>query len=742
MADHLANIWNAFFAARTKPLQLRFSGLYRAVVVETNDPLRMRRVRFKIPELHDWNLKPEECPWAVPSFDLGMRRSGRFSYPCVGDHIWITFEKGHPYAPVYTGFSTPTRRKFYPLPSIHGKTQIPVNEKSEIQGAPQDYDEAYLPKDERPMNHGWQDRYGNLDEHNSVGFFPIEHTVPLPPPDADPLTKSNFKQSNKQPEVNNPDSKMMVRMSKYGMLFLQADMGYKWKKKGGNIDTEKGDIEEDRAGKSNPGDIPKDEGEFTGDFDEDEDFEIKRWLYMQKVLHEDKPKEHDMRRMLLLSRYGSKFEMRDVGWNKSREGEWWPDKRKIGFGDDERWMKLRTKGGHIIEISDIGFDPEEDEFIKRSLLDEAREVYLDKEDKFKKTKHPWNQYGDRDMRMLRFVTRSGIKFALDDRESHDGGKYLPPYSSSAASRLNEEIGIGALVKGRATPGTKADNYAKLSGNPRGYYWQFDERPGRNSTTWGTPMGQAMEMDDNEELTAIFSRIPDLPTKWKYLEDNEFLEKSVESLEPQKKSHHLLIDHGRELIRFKTRAGHGEASKNKKLGTGASGEFAGIEIHDAPEADPWAELVDHDQRGIWFSRKDSIGIWRAKKGKDMHIWLDDTNDNIVIRNRGSGKVQIVCSGNIELISDKVVGINANVIEMKATTEIKLEAGGTPYTMDATSLKTTGNINARQVYAFFPTAEKPAHINGKGIGEVSGGGSPVSKLNMEPLPARVQPDNRHQ
>jgi hypothetical protein len=728
-------VWSDFFDERTKPLTSRFPGLYRAVVVETNDPLRMRRVRFKIPELHDWDLKPEDCPWAVPSTDLGTRRCGRFTYPCVGDYVWISFEKAHPYAPIYVGFANPTRRKFYPLPSLYGKTPVPVDEKSDVVEQPSDYDEDYLPKDERPMSHGWQDRYGNLDIHNATGFFPIEHTVQLPPADADQLTKSKFAQSQNSPEANNPDSKMMARISKYGMILLQADMGYKWQKVGGELDAERGAIGEREGGDDQGG--GDDSGEFTGDFEEDEDFEIKRWLYMQRLLHEDESTDHDQRRIMNLTRYGHKFEMRDVGWNKTRETEWSDDKRTIGDGEDERWIKIRTKGGHLIQASDVGFDPEYDEFVKRLLVDEAKETYLDKEDQFSKKKSEWNQYGDRDMRMLRFVTRSGIKFVLDDRESHDGGQYRPPFDSAAESRLNEEIGIGVLIKGRATPGTQFTDYPKLSGNSKGYFWQFDERPDYNSTSWGTPMGQVLGMDDNEEMLVACSRLPDLVTDWKNLADNEFLENSIRSFNPAHSTHHMIIDHQNEAIRFKSRAGNGSEASTKH-NAAASGEHAGIEVHDYPAAAPWMEIIDIDKRGMWFSRQDGIGIWRAKDGTDMYIWIDDSNNNIVLRNDTSGKIQIYCKGNVEIISDKIVGFKGQQINMKADS-INLQAGSKNYTFGS-ALEMNADIKAPNVYARFPTAEKPAQVAGTGIGVASGGGKSVANLTIESLPSKVQPDDR--
>ena len=66
MSDNLNVVWSKFFSHRTRTLWERFPGHYRALVVETNDPLNMYRVRFKCPDLHDFDLPSEDCPWAVP----------------------------------------------------------------------------------------------------------------------------------------------------------------------------------------------------------------------------------------------------------------------------------------------------------------------------------------------------------------------------------------------------------------------------------------------------------------------------------------------------------------------------------------------------------------------------------------------------------------------------------------------------------------------------------------------------
>ncbi|MCK9558573.1 MAG: phage baseplate assembly protein V, partial [Candidatus Cloacimonetes bacterium] len=370
MNDNSTINLDRFLNVRGRPLDQRFPGTYRAIVVETNDPLDMHRIRFKCPEMHDYDLKPEECPWAVSQFNLGGRRSGAWTSPCIGDWVWITFEKQHPYGPVWTGFCTPTRRKFYPYPSVYGITPLPVDAEGKAISAPNDYNKDYLPKDSRPMSNGLQDRYGNLDLSSAIGFFPVEHKAAPPSPDNDPLQSQTstssggsvtpYKQTSLPPEMNNPDGKFMARISKYGHIMLMGDQGYHWQKPDG-------------SGSST--------GEFYGDVEKDEEWEIARWKYLQKLINEDATNGADQRRMMSLSRYGHKFEMRDVGWNKTRKDEYGEPRTISDSTDDQRWIKVRTKGGMLFQMSDIGFDAEEDTFVKRKLLDEIG-TKTEKEDEY------------------------------------------------------------------------------------------------------------------------------------------------------------------------------------------------------------------------------------------------------------------------------------------------------------------------------------------------------------------------
>lgn len=693
-SDGLESVWSAFFTGRTKPLGLRYPGRYRALVVETNDPLRMHRIRFKCPELHDFDLKSEECPWAVPSHDMGNRRSGRWTHPCIGDWIWIEFEKNHPYGPVWSGFATPTRRKFYALPAIFGETPVPVDEKSDVEDAPKDFQSEYMPKDERPMSHGWADRYGNLDMHSSVGFFPKEHDVEPPPADLDAMTQANFKQRQAKPEANQPDVKYMVRISKYGQLFQQSDVGYIWKK---------GDSS----------------GEFEGDFDRDEEFEVKRWKYYQRILNEDHPKGRDQRKVMILTRYGHKFEMRDVGWSHTREGEIGEQKTIAKPKPDQRWIKVRTKGGHLIESIDIGCDEKKDRFVKRHLIEEIGDKKpLDKEDKFGK-----------DARQIRFVARTGRKIVIDDRQSHKT-------KAEDKNLKNSEIGIGIMVKGRASPGARC-KYPNAKGKPTGYYWQLNERPGKNHTVWGSPLGQTMEINDNEEAIIICNRLPSLPERCKFLGDNEFLKKSALDLSPHRKTHHLIIDLQREVIRLKSRVGRGQAPQCPKWGRGTTGEHQGLEIHDAPANNPWIELIDSQRRGVWFSKQQQLGIWRARQGRRQYIWMDDGRRVTVIHNaEPGGKIQIFCEGNIEVIG-RNVGIQAReTITMKAPDGINFQVGSARYAFTDSALSTNVDVKMRNSYAHYPQIRDGL---GGPPGSPSGSGKQVSNLQRVPVPTK-EPSNR--
>lgn len=665
---------------RDNPLVGRFPGPHRALVVETNDPLGMHRVRFKCPELHDWSLKAEQCPWAVAAPDFGSKGSGRWSHPCIGDWVWIAFEKNHPYGPVWTGLATPSRRQFYPLPGVAQPTPLSVDEVGQPSVRPADYNKDYLPQDGRPMSHGWQDRYGNADIHSSVGFFPTEHAQKPAPPDVDPLQKGVFEQATAKPAVNAPDCKFMARITKYGNMSVLGDQGYWWKKEG-------------------------ETGEFSGSHKDDRAFEIARWRYLQRLLNEDKPAGGDQRQHLDITRAGHRFEMRDTGWaqpgpfaSKSRAGE---------YGDpaflskeralDLRWMKQRTKGGWLLQAYDKGYDPENDEYYSRLLVDEIG-TKSEREDVL---------WGNKDARWFRIMGRH-FKFVIDERGT----------DPRRAATLEVPRGNGILLKGRRTPGTRADG--EIAGDPRGFYWEFNENNTANHTTWGSPLGQAIEMNDATEYMALCVGLPtDYATTWRGIEENEFLLEPTRARDPETNAYHFVMDHENEYARFKTRAGRGRAAKVPlNPSTLADADFhQGIEMHDGSLGDgPWTELIDSQGRGLWLSRTNGIGVWRASAGKNIRIWIDDVQNNVVINNsQEGGRVRIFCAGNVEVVSSASVTVRGRNVNIKADEKIRLDVGGSFVTF------------------------MPGRIDGN-VGPFGGGGEAVAEPADVRVPAAFEPSDR--
>jgi hypothetical protein len=587
-------VWSDFLKHRTNDLPDRYKGWYRAEVVETNDPLRMHRVRFKLPELHNEDLKPEQCPWAAPDPAMGGRRAGFWASLCKGDWVWINFEKGHPYGPIWSGAADPTRRKMYALESIYGRTQIALNEKGEPAGAPDDFDKDYLPKDERPMSTGFKDRYGNLLMFGSVGFFPKEHAKKPAPAGTDPVTKGDFKASEKPPEENKPDLKFMTQLTKYSNYCIISDVGYKWK------------------------------NEFDGDFEEDEEFEIKRWKYLQKLLAEDEPEGFDQRRIEWRTRFGHKLEMRDVGWKKSRDGEFEDQKELTDVeGKDEKtqlWVRAATKDGSYMRMWSKGADLEKNNFVKRLNKSDVGVKPFD-DDKFGD--------GQGDTRGFFFCSPRQNIIAIDD--------------------------AGADPKDPQNKEQPFPNGFFAGGWRDGHFFGCEYNLKDELQRWlmYTASGHGLEINQKWDYIALTTKPPqtiarkfDGPYKripWAL--------KTYKGLNVEKHSFHLVLDEKNKYVRLKTP------------------KFQGIEARDGGGENgcggTWMEMRDEDDRGIWMSKDNNFAVWRGKK-KKKYICLNDDTDYIIIRNELKN-VQIFAQKDVEIIAQ-------SNIKMKASANIDMQAGG--------------------------------------------------------------------
>jgi hypothetical protein len=663
--DDYRRVWMEFNEERSDPLLGKFAGVYRAKIIETNDPLRMHRVQFLCPDIHDSNLKVGE--WACPAYGLGGQGAGAWTSPCIGDQIWVSFERGHPYGPVWVGASDATRRKFYPKPSIFGQTPLPVNENGDpAQEAPKDFVKPYLPQDERPMSSGMQDRYGSFIVMSSVGFFPTEHALDPLPAGMDAIAQSEFKASNKQPVKNDPDLKYMAGLTKYGNMLLMSDIGYDWK------------------------------AEFSGKFDDDFDFEVARQKYFTKLMAGNKPKENDRRGWFLQTMLGHKIEMRDTGWNDSRDHEF--DDPETGYtyssvklsntDKDLRWLKFRSKGGHFDEFIDRGFDPKEDKYTKRLLKDEVDS--LEKEEDLGK-----------DARMMRRQTRWGIKFVMDDRDS----------DPKEAEEKEKPYGKGAFIKGRR------DN--------RGFFMGFNEQDDLNSMVLTSPEGSTAEINDKEKYLGLSTTTEKLSETRDGHYGVEWYKNSLFGLKFEENSNHLKLDRKNKYIRLKT------AGKQ------------GVEFRDHGGAGKsWAEIRDADDRGLWMNTDGKYAVWRSLNGSQI-IVLDD-GENITLIRDTKGKIQITAQKNIELITEQEVIINSkSKISLTAQDQIILAVGGTQFVVKPGVAGTNQLLSGRTLAGRHVVIQIPAHPNGPAPeAPVQGDPSTASPVPSPVLKPGEEPSDRAQ
>jgi len=661
--DNLHNIYNKLaYDRKQKSAYDRYKGIYRALVVETNDPLNMHRVRYKMPEQHDFNLKAEDCPWAVPFFPHGGKGCGYWSSPKIGDIIWISFEKQHFYAPIWLGHAEPTRRRFYKLHALFQKTQVFVDQEGKPVGDdPIDYEE-YYPKDGRPYSLGISDRYGNMLVLDETGYFPSEHSEFPAPVGVDGIANSEFQGQRSSPRANEPDRKMIANVSKYGHYMVLGDQGYDW------------------------------QSEFSGNFDEDHEKEKIRVRNLIRTLNEGSPNssDRDQRRIEFRSGYGHKFEMRDVGWSaagpsgsSSRPDDWFgSSSQQSRFGSrDERWVKLRTKGGHLIQMMDMGANPASDVFIRRNRIEEIGGA-VDSED---------DDWQGRDGRQLRFVTRYGFKFVLDDRGS----------DSNDAEGLESPRGNGWLIKGRR------DN--------RGFGWEVNEKDSLNHSLMYSPKSKIFEINDRYDYMMMCTNtVSQISREWSKLRENEFALANSMSFNPENDTYHCKLDLANNYIRMKTPGG-------RTSGQGFETRFAGN------GNTVWTEMMDRDNRALIMNSTLRHTSWHDSR-EQKFITIGDDDQVILIRNK-VGKVQIHATGNVEVKSDSNIALDAaNNITAKAGGQFVVNAGGGQFVVNGSGIGTTGNVRASKVLAFHPGCE-----SGGGAGSPSpSGGSAAPYIPPRELP----------
>lgn len=79
--------------------------LFVGTVEANNDPLKLERVKVRVDQLHK-GTPVDGLPWAIPvrGRSQGMNGTcGTFGVPVVGSRVYIYFQNGDPYFPIYEG---------------------------------------------------------------------------------------------------------------------------------------------------------------------------------------------------------------------------------------------------------------------------------------------------------------------------------------------------------------------------------------------------------------------------------------------------------------------------------------------------------------------------------------------------------------------------------------------------------------------------------------------------------------
>ena len=93
-------------------LKFNYSAIYRGYVVDTDDPLRLGRVKVRIPQLYgsEDNQESESyvptysIPWATSAIMVGAgNNTGSYLIPSIGDIVFVTFEGSNARQPLYFG---------------------------------------------------------------------------------------------------------------------------------------------------------------------------------------------------------------------------------------------------------------------------------------------------------------------------------------------------------------------------------------------------------------------------------------------------------------------------------------------------------------------------------------------------------------------------------------------------------------------------------------------------------------
>ena len=82
----------------------KYYGNYRGLVLDSNDPYKAGRIKIQVYPMFSEILNPDLLPWATPAMPISAGAGfgfGTLNIPMPDSYVWVFFEAGDPYQPVY-----------------------------------------------------------------------------------------------------------------------------------------------------------------------------------------------------------------------------------------------------------------------------------------------------------------------------------------------------------------------------------------------------------------------------------------------------------------------------------------------------------------------------------------------------------------------------------------------------------------------------------------------------------------
>lgn len=144
----------------TKTLKENYTGFYRGVVRDNNDPLKIGRVKLEILPIFK-DIPIPDLPWAQKAY---------INIPNINSWMWVFFEEGNIYNPVYFTTASPVliEKSLTPIAESRGHPLVTGNEAGKTQD-----DNIAEEKETQAINNSENNKKFFPDEKNvNIGNYP------------------------------------------------------------------------------------------------------------------------------------------------------------------------------------------------------------------------------------------------------------------------------------------------------------------------------------------------------------------------------------------------------------------------------------------------------------------------------------------------------------------------------------------------------------------------------------------